>query len=58
MQWLKKPTITEKIRLNRLRWFGHAKRMEENRVPKKALYRNLEATRLKGRPTVRFFKIL
>jgi len=23
MQLLKKPTITETIRLNRLRWFGH-----------------------------------
>ena len=25
----KKPTITEKIRLNRLCWFGHVHRMEE-----------------------------
>ena len=23
MQWLKKPTITETIRLERLHWFGH-----------------------------------
>jgi hypothetical protein len=27
---VKKPTITETIRLNRLCWFGHAQRMEEN----------------------------
>ena len=47
MQWLKKPTITETIRLNRLRWFGHVQRMEENRIPKKLLYMNLE-TRLRG----------
>jgi len=26
MQWLKKPTITETVRLNRLRWFGHVQR--------------------------------
>jgi hypothetical protein len=31
---VKKPTITETIRLNRLRWFGHVQRMEENRIPK------------------------
>jgi hypothetical protein len=43
IQWLKSPTITETIRLNRLRWFGHEQRME------KVLYMNLETTRLRGR---------
>jgi hypothetical protein len=47
---VKKPTITETIRLNRLCWFGHVQRMEENRIPKRVLYMNLEATRLRGRP--------
>jgi hypothetical protein len=28
----KNPTITEKIRLRRLRWFGHVQRMEGNRI--------------------------
>ena len=42
MQWLKKPTITERIGLNRLCWFGHVQRMEENRIPKKVSYMNLE----------------
>jgi len=28
---VKKPTIIETIRLNRLRWFGHVQRMEENK---------------------------
>jgi hypothetical protein len=30
-----KPTITETVRLNRLRCFGHVQRMEENRIKKK-----------------------
>ena len=33
---VKKLTITETIRLNRLHCFGHVQRMEENRVPKKS----------------------
>jgi len=49
-----KPTITETVRLNRLRWFGHVQRMEENRIPKKVLYMNLETTRLGGRPRSRW----
>ena len=32
---VKKPTITETVRLNRLCWFGHVQRMEENRIPPK-----------------------
>jgi len=32
---VKKPTITETMRLNRLHCFGHVKRKEENRIPKK-----------------------
>jgi len=47
---VKKPTLTETIRLNRFIWFGHVQRMEENRIPKRVLYMNLEATRLRGRP--------
>jgi hypothetical protein len=46
---VKNPTITEAVRLNRLCWFGHVQRMEENRIPKKVLYMNLE-TSLRGRP--------
>ena len=32
---VKKLTITERKRLNRLHWFGHVQRMEENRISKK-----------------------
>jgi hypothetical protein len=49
MQLLKKPTITETIRLHRLQWFGHVQRMEENRIPKRVLYMNLESTRTRNR---------
>jgi hypothetical protein len=38
---VKKPTITETIRLHRSHWFGHVQRMEENRIPKRVLYMNL-----------------
>ena len=51
---LKNHAITETVRLNRLRWFGHAQRMEENRIPKRVLYMNLEATSLRGRPRNRW----
>ena len=51
---VKNPTITETIGLNRLRWSGHVQSMEENRIPKKVSYMNLEATRLRGRPRNRW----
>ena len=51
---VKKPTIVEIIRSNRLRWFGHVQRMEENRIPKRVLYMNLGTTRLRGRPRNRW----
>ena len=31
---VKKPTVAETIRLNRLCWFGHVQRMEENIIPR------------------------
>jgi len=51
---VKNPTIPETISVNRLPWFGHVQRMEENRIPKKVLYMNLEATRMRGRPRNRW----
>jgi hypothetical protein len=51
---VKKPTIMETIRLNRLCWFGHVQRMEENRIPKRGLYVNLGTTRLRSRTRKRW----
>jgi len=51
---VKKPTIIETVRLNRLCSFGHVQRMEENRIPKRILYMNLGTTRLRGRPRNRW----
>jgi hypothetical protein len=51
---LKKRAITETIRLHRLRYFGHVQRMEENRIPRRVLYMNLETRRPRGRPRNRW----
>jgi len=51
---VKKPTVIETIMLNRLRWFGHVQRMEENRITRRVLYMNLGTTRLRGRPRNRW----
>jgi len=52
---VKKPTITQTIRLNRVRWFGHVETMGENRIPKEVLYMNLENIRRpRGRPRNRW----
>jgi hypothetical protein len=54
MPSVKKPTIIETTRLNRLCWFGHVVRMEKNRIPKRVLYMNLGTARLRGRPRMRW----
>ena len=54
MQVLKKPTVILTIRSNRLCWFGHVQRMEENRIPKRVLYMILGTTRLRGTPRNRW----
>jgi len=47
---VRKPTIIETIRLNRLCRFGHEQKMEENIIPKRVLYMNWGTIRLTGRP--------
>jgi hypothetical protein len=51
---MKKPTIKETVGLNRFHWFRCVQRMEENRIPRRVLYINLETTRLRGRPRNRW----
>ena len=46
--------VIETLRLNRLRWFGHVQRMEENGITKRVLYMDLETTRLRGKPRNRW----
>ena len=50
MQVIKKTIITETVRLNGLRWFGHVQRMEENSIPRRVFFVNLATTKLRGRP--------
>jgi hypothetical protein len=51
---VKNPTITDTIRLHKLRWFRHVQRIGENRIPKRIIYMNLETTKLRGRPRNRW----
>ena len=51
---VKKTSILETIRLNRLCWFGHVQRMEENIIPTEVLHMNLDVTRMRGRPRYRW----
>lgn len=43
-------TITEKLRINRWRWYGHVLRMPEQRTPKQALHWRPVGRRRVGRP--------
>jgi hypothetical protein len=51
---VRKPTITETIRLNRLCWFAHVQRLEENIIPKRVLYMSMGMARMRGRPINRW----
>ena len=44
----------EEIEINKLRWFGHVMRMDENRKPTKNLERKPDGKRLAGRPRRRW----
>ena len=42
------------VRLNIIAYYRYVQRMEENRIPKRVLYMNLETTRPRGRPRNRW----
>jgi len=42
--------IVKWIKGQRISWFGHLERMEEDRMPKKIFNQELEGTRQRGRP--------
>ena len=44
-------TLVDKIRKRRLTWFGHVVRMDDKRLPARALYCHVEGTRSRGRQT-------
>jgi hypothetical protein len=42
--------MQNKVKGSRLRWFGHIKRMDEHRIPKRLLEMKMSGRRPKGRP--------
>jgi hypothetical protein len=48
----------EDIKIRRLEWAGHIKRMEEERIPKKFLNGNFHTTRPGGRPRTRWADVV
>jgi hypothetical protein len=47
---LKVAPITEKLKRNRLSWYGHEMRREENHVTKRVMNMNVKERRGRGRP--------
>jgi len=54
----KEPNIVEDIKIRRLEWAGHIIRMEEERISKKVLNRNLHTTRPVGRSRTRWADVV
>jgi hypothetical protein len=50
---LKGKDIVRFIKSQRIRWWGHVERMEDNAMPKRMLEGSLYSKRMKGRPTMR-----
>ncbi|KAL1268509.1 hypothetical protein QQF64_033872, partial [Cirrhinus molitorella] len=53
------PSMYTMLRQRRLSWLGHVRRMEDGRIPKDILYRELSAgKRTIGRPNLRFKDVM
>ena len=50
--------MVEDIKIRRLEWAGHIIRMEEERIPKKALNGNFHTARAVGRPRSRWTDVV
>ena len=46
--------LNDKLEQNRLRWFGHVKRMNEVRLPRQAMEGRMSGKRGRGRPRMRW----
>jgi hypothetical protein len=43
--------VKNQIERNRMRWFGHAKRMDEHRIPKRLLEMKMTGKKTQGQTT-------
>jgi hypothetical protein len=50
----KEPNIVQSIKINRLKWLGYIQRMDESTLCKKLTFSQLEGSRKKGRPKLRW----
>ncbi|KAL1451375.1 hypothetical protein WDU94_005759 [Cyamophila willieti] len=46
--------LQDRIERSRLRWYGHVKRMDEQRIPKKMFELEIDSVRPVGRPKKRW----
>ena len=58
MNEAKETNIVEDIKIRGLEWAGHIIRMEEERIPKKALNGNFHTARAVGRPRSRWTDVV
>jgi hypothetical protein len=50
----KEPNIVESIKINRLKWLGHIRRMDESSLCRQLVFSQLEGSRKKGRPKLKW----
>ena len=55
---LKVAPIEDKLRENRLRWYGHIQRREETHATKKVLNMAVQGKRSRGRPELRWVYVI